>query len=82
MKSLFQNLLILFLLASSGCMTAKVVEKAKPEQRWNSETKERETQPGHPGYYALLPLSIPADIVTSPFQLIGIMVYAFTMQGH
>ena len=82
MKSLSMCSLLIFLLFGSGCMTAKVVEKAKPAEQWNSETKETETKPGQPGYYAILPLSIPADIATSPFQIIGFMVYALTMRGH
>ncbi len=82
MKSLLSFLLIAALSTSTGCITATAVEKAEPKQRRNTETKEVETIPGHPCYYALLPLSIPADIATSPFQLIGLMFYAFTMQGH
>jgi hypothetical protein len=69
---------------TSGCMTSKVLDKAGyyNERRTTQPKEEEETMPGNPSYYALLSLSIPADIATSPFQLIGIMTYALIIQGH
>ena len=60
MKLLFLSaLLIGCSVACSGCLTSKVVEKAKDQQQWNAETKEQETVPGHAAYYALMPLTVP-----------------------
>jgi hypothetical protein len=58
------RLLPVCLIAMTGCMTSGTVKKAKNEDK--------------PGYYALLPLTVPADIATSPFQ--GIW-YLFDMAG-
>jgi hypothetical protein len=76
------SLLIACIFLNSGCITASVREKAAPKEEWNPDTKKLETEPGHPSYYALLPLSIPADIAISPFQFVGFMYYAFTVRGH
>lgn len=47
-----------------------VYNKARGEYTWPDKPKDqmppREPQPG---YYALLPVTIPLDLVTSPFQL-------------
>ena len=65
---IFKVILLFALLASSnGCMTYSTVKRAKGEQ--NGVTGRPASYP-QPGYYALLPLTVPADIVTSPFQLI------------
>jgi hypothetical protein len=34
-----------------------------------------------PGYYALLPLTVPADIATSPFQLMFFLIWQGTGGG-
>ena len=70
-------------ISTNGCMSYNAVQEAKgyPEntmpmnfQRdWRNCFEPIKTNPGHtphPGYYALLPLSVPADTVTSPFQLL------------
>ena len=66
MKAVRSLLLLALLLAMSGCMTYSTVQRAKGEH--NVVTGHSPTEP-HPGYYALLPLAVPADIATSPFQL-------------
>ena len=79
MKSLFPITLLLGCsIACSGCLTSKVVEKAKDQQQWNAETKEQETVAGHPAYYALVPLTVPVDIPTLPF----IFIYSIAFPGH
>jgi hypothetical protein len=35
-----------------------------------------------PAYYLLLPLSVPADIATVPFQIIGLAVYQLEFSGE
>ena len=79
MKLLFLSaLLIGCSVACSGCLTSKVVEKAKDQQQWNAETKEQETVPGHAAYYALMPLTVPVDIPTLPF----VFIYSIAFPGH
>jgi hypothetical protein len=77
MKFLLTCLFLALLFTSTGCITSTAIDKAKPEPRWNPETKKTEPLPEQPGYYALLPLTIPADVVTSPFQLIGYCFFAW-----
>ena len=60
-------LLFALLASTNGCMTYSAVQRAKGEH--NVVTGDSPTEP-HPGYYALVPLTVPADVVTSPFQFI------------
>ena len=56
---------------SSGCMTNHCVrEKAMSHETFDVETSEDKFVPGRPGYYALLPLTVAADLATGPFQMI------------
>jgi uncharacterized protein YceK len=68
MKMLSRCLLVACLLATSGCISATLVANTKATTRYDRKTKKDESVPGHPALYALLPLSIPLDIVTLPFQ--------------
>ena len=67
MKNLCILLLFMLLVSTNGCMTYSAVQRAKGEH--NNVTGHSPVEP-HPAYYALVPLTVPADIVTSPFQLI------------
>jgi len=69
-------LLSLILLCESSCATHKVIEKERGPVTWRNKDdngKEVIPFPVHdtpkPGYYCLLPLSVPFDVATSPFQL-------------
>lgn len=54
---------------TSGCATNYVVEwKAKPHVAFDKKEQENVQVVGRPAYYALLPLSIPFDVLTSPIQ--------------
>jgi hypothetical protein len=56
---------------SSSCMTNHCVwENAMSHETFDVKTCEDKIVPGRPGYYALLPLTVAADLVTGPFQLI------------
>ncbi|RYD30772.1 MAG: hypothetical protein EOP87_16015 [Verrucomicrobiaceae bacterium] len=58
-------------LGLTGCMASiATYNKARGEYTWPSAPKEKlpPLEP-KPAYYALLPATIPFDIVTSPFQL-------------
>jgi hypothetical protein len=43
--------------------------KAKPHRKFDKQKEHDVEVAGQPAYYALLPLTIPLDIVTSPVQL-------------
>ena len=59
---------------SSGCITTHCVrEKAMSHETFDMETREDKCVPGRPGYYALLPLTVAADLATAPFQLVYFM---------
>ena len=66
---------LVLLLTLNGCMTNSAVDRAKgtssrgyPSGTGETIHYQMHVQP-HPAYYALLPLTIPADVATSPFQL-------------
>jgi|GEM_PF-6353942 len=67
MKTCYATLFLALLVCSNGCMTYSSLQRAKGEH--NVVTGHTPTEP-QPGYYALLPLAVPADIATSPIQLI------------
>jgi len=76
MKTVSTILLFALLFGSNGCMTYSAVKRAKGEQNGVMGWPAKEPQPG---YYALVPLTVPADIATSPFQLI--IYVAFSMSS-
>ena len=56
--------------ATSVCISAHLVrDKANSHEMFDVETGEDKLVPGRPGYYSLLPLTVAADLATSPFQL-------------
>jgi hypothetical protein len=58
------------LLLTSGCLTRHVVNnKAKPHLEFDPAQQQNRQVEGRPGYYALLPLTLTADLITSPVQL-------------
>jgi hypothetical protein len=75
MRIVSTSLLIALLISSSGCMTYSAIQEAKGKE--NTVTGHDPEKP-HPACYALVPLTVPADIATSPVQL---MVYLFLYVG-
>ena len=77
--------LFALLIGSNGCMTQSAIQYAKgqPDQAWiNNNFGYYGTEPDpnstpHAGYYILVPLAAPVDVVTSPFQLIDLGFCAF-----
>ena len=67
MRTLGLILLVMLVLSSSGCMTYSSVQRANGKD--NVVTGHHPTEP-QAAYYALLPLSVPTDIATSPIQLV------------
>ena len=74
--------LVLVLFVGSGCITGHVVNnKAKPHWEYDKEKEESVQVEGQSAYYALLPLTVVADIATSPFQLYFCVVFSITGDG-
>ena len=67
----------------SGCMTSSVLREASREPRQKSDaeqtTQNKDTRAEPPDYpkanYLLLPIAIPVDIATSPFQIFFFVLY-------
>ncbi len=71
MKRVVLLLLGIALLATSGCISSHLVrDKAQAHVEYSLAAGQAREVEGQPGYYALLPLSIAGDIVTSPFQAV------------
>jgi hypothetical protein len=73
MKSIISLFLLCLLLGGSGCMTAKTIQNAQGEAVSHKDKRGADVEEhpnSKPGYYCLIPLTIPLDIVTSPIQLI------------
>ena len=66
--------LLLVLLSVSGCMTFNTVEFAKGRTHTDNDGKVIVDEKPKPGYYWLIPVTVPADIATSPFQLVFICI--------
>jgi hypothetical protein len=80
MNKLFPLLLAVALAPLSGCMTASVIDSARngPHYRQVVDPKTEETAlcRSYPwANYLLVPLTVPADIVTSPIQALGIIFW-------
>jgi hypothetical protein len=94
MKSLHSKIigsimLIAFLVTSNGCMTQSTIKYAQghSHQAWinngfgSGYIGGDEPKP-NPYYYFLLPLAVPADVATSPLQLIGLgLAHLLTPSG-
>ena|ERR1700744_5681640 len=63
--------LVLCTLLSASCATNYVTDKAKPQTQYDEKQKQDVViKKGHPAFYALLPLSVPVDVVTFPVQVV------------
>jgi hypothetical protein len=93
MKTLIP-LLLAGLVLTSGCITQHVVvNHAKPHEKStlvkgeHAEDSpflakwETESVPGQPAYYALVPLTVSADVATAPVQ-IPVMIYVLLFERH
>lgn len=67
------------LLSSSGCATQAVLRKADPKKFQFSDEKPGVNAVAHPGYFALLPLSVAYDVTLFPvFHIVAVVgVVAF-----
>jgi hypothetical protein len=82
MKLFAPLFLTLCLLTTSGCISAHVVNNmAKAHVEYDDKKKESVDVAAQPAYYALLPLTIPADIVASPFYLYCYIAFMITGDG-
>jgi hypothetical protein len=63
------------LVLSDGCVTQNTILLAKPQTTMNEKHEEVETRPARPGYYALLPLAVAADIALIPGYLFAFAIF-------
>ena len=71
MKSIFCWWLSVGLLANCGCISTHLVQdKAQTHLAYPVADQPPAEVPCAPAYYALLPVTITGDVLTSPFQLI------------
>jgi len=68
MKTIAVPLLIALLLTSNGCMTYTSVKRARGEPYWSLNGSETPPSKPSPAYYALVPITVPLDLATCPFQ--------------
>jgi hypothetical protein len=59
-----------------------VNNKAKPHLEFDPAQQQNRQVDGRPGYYALLPLTVTVDLVTSPIQLLLSDSGSATMTVH
>ena len=76
MKRTIPFFLAVGLLATNGCISTHVVQNhAKPHLEYDAGDQQARQVEGQPGFYALLPITIAGDVVTSPFQLLYWMLF-------
>lgn len=62
--------LLALALSTSGCITAETIDHAEGSQYTNDKGEVIVNEKSKPELYVFLPLTVPADIVTFPFQLL------------
>ena len=75
-------LLVALILMLNGCMTCRTLDSAKARTHSDEQGQVVVDQKGHPAKYVLLLISVPADVVTSPFQAMFVGFISLTMAGH
>jgi hypothetical protein len=70
MKNIIGLLLVALLFSSNGCMTYEAVRHAKGKDGWICEVPRDRRGQSEPAFYALVPLTVPVDVATSPLQLV------------
>ncbi|HMD55248.1 MAG TPA: hypothetical protein VKJ65_11925 [Phycisphaerae bacterium] len=71
MKTIVSFLLIALLISSNGCMTYSAAQDAKGRQDqavWMGHYGSDRDDKSHPGYYFLMPLTVPGDVAFSPIE--------------
>ena len=79
MKSATKLLTLAGLLANSGCVTRKVLDRTEPGVQWNARTGKDKLGPGNPAYYGLVPVAFVFDVATSPFWVPPVLYFAYSM---
>jgi hypothetical protein len=72
-KTLIALWVIALLLVSNGCVTQSTIKYAEghPDQATLCQQSPPEHPEPQPGYYALLPVAVPIDIVLSPAYVVA-----------
>jgi hypothetical protein len=71
---------VVLALCLSGCVTSSTLDHARDQSHTDSNGEPVVTRKGKPGYYALLPLTVPADVVLSPVY-VGEFLYVWFVQS-
>jgi hypothetical protein len=58
-----------------------VAHKARAGYAVDSDGKRFDETPAKPEFYFLLPVSVPFDIATSPFEVLGVLAMQFHWFG-
>ena len=67
--------LVSFVMCLSGCVTASTLDHARNQSHTDREGETVVTREGKSGYYALLPLTVPADVALTPVYIVGFLVH-------
>ena len=73
MKTIISLLLFALLVSSNGCMTYSAAQEAKgrhDQSVWMGQNSYGHDDKSHPGFYFLMPLTIPGDVAFSPFEAV------------
>jgi len=84
MKTTTSMFLFCLLIFSSGCLSTKTVQRAQgtvPGNHTDETGAHVYDKRPEPGYYCLLPLTVPLDIATSPIQ-IPVWIYLEASAKH
>lgn len=85
MKNIIGLFLLTLLICSNGCMTYDAVQRAQGKPYLSGiYYVDPPDNKKHPAFYALVPITVPLDIATSPFQGIfyGVTYYIGTGLGN
>ena len=81
-KLISNLLLIVLILTLNGCMTCRTLDSAKAKTHSDEQGQVVVDQKGHPVKYVLLLITVPADVVTSPFQATVVGFISLSMAGY
>ena len=73
MKTITLLAFVSLMLCSTGCISTKTVQKAQSTYtvtHKNEDGKVVEEKRARWGYYCLMPITVPLDVATAPFQAV------------
>lgn len=73
--------LVQIVLLTNGCMTYTSVQKARGKPYYNFNLLGVTPSEPKPAYYAIVPVTVPLDVITCPFQGIWFGCQCLTIEG-